>query len=80
MNKTAKRQASWTSQNKETTNKAKIVSMSRMMNALRKSREQTVWVLGLLASGLDSTLRTGWWVPPPAGRAPASKSSSEERR
>ena len=64
---------------KERTNKPKIVSMSRMMHALRKSREQTVWVLGLLASGLDSPLRTGGWVPPPAGRAPASKSPSEER-
>ena len=60
MNNTAKRQASWTSQNKEMTNKSKILTMSRIINALRKSRKQTLWVLGLLASGLDSPLRTGW--------------------
>ena len=75
VNNPAKRQASRTSQNKEMTNKSKILTMSRIINALRKSREQTLWVLGLLASGLDSPLRTGWWwATPPAGRAPASES------
>ena len=44
---------------KERTNKPKIVSMSRMMHALRKSREQTVWVLGLLASCVGFPAQNG---------------------
>lgn len=52
VNKTAKPLPSGTpysSQSRETTNKQKSVHISRMINVLRKSREQIVPVLGLFA-------------------------------